>query len=100
MHRQITEWGIWPLVVFRVFPILAEATVLLAGIYRMPWQLFWPAIAVSNLGIALAFVVLGSISSEFGWFSVALPLSMAIPVSLLLMWLTVWRRNKNEIQSD
>jgi uncharacterized membrane protein YdjX (TVP38/TMEM64 family) len=50
------RYGDLVLVLFRAVPVLAEASVLLAGFVRMPWPRFFLLTALSNLGISLAYV--------------------------------------------
>ena len=54
--------GIGPaaLVLTRAVPILAEASVIMAGTARLPLSTFLPVVALSNLGIAAAYAVLGA----------------------------------------
>ena len=90
-ENKIQKWGVWPIVALRGFPVLAEASVLIAGVYRFPARLFWPPVLVANLGIALSFVAIGEISSHYGWFSLALPISLGLPIAWLVMWLFIWK---------
>ena len=90
-EKKIQKWGVWPIVALRGFPVLAEASVLIAGVYRFPAKLFWPPVLVANLGIALAFVAIGEISAHYGWFSFALPISLGLPIAWLVMWLFIWK---------
>lgn len=74
------------LVVCRSLPIIAEASVLLMGMKRLPQSLFWPAVLLSNLGIAAALCWLGSFSAKANWFPLALGISIAIPLLFILFW--------------
>ena len=90
-EKNIQKWGIWPIVILRGFPVLAEASILIAGIYRFPAKLFWLPVMVANLGVVLAYVALGGISAHYGWFSLAVPISLGIPVAWLVMWMLIWK---------
>ena len=79
-------WGVWALIGLRPIPVLAEASVLFAGLGRMPQQHFWPAVIGANLGLAIAYAALGSYSAEHGWLGLALAVSIAIPLALLCGW--------------
>ena len=70
----------------RGLPVLAEASVLMAGIYRFPQRMFWPPILFANLGVVVAYVALGGISARNGWFPLAVSISLGIPVAFLVMW--------------
>jgi len=74
------------LVVCRSLPIIAEASVLLMGMKHLPQKLFWPAVLLSNLGIASALCWLGSFSAKANWFPLALGISVAIPLLFILFW--------------
>lgn len=76
------------LVLCRSLPIIAEASVLMMGIKRLPQRLFWPAVLLSNLGIAAALCWLGSYSAKANWFPLALGISVAIPLLFILFWKT------------
>ena len=70
----------------RSLPIVAEASVLMMGMKKLPWKLFWPAVLLSNLGIAAALCWLGSFSAKADWFPLALGVSIAIPLLFILFW--------------
>ncbi len=76
----------WTLTICRAIPVLAEASVLLAGLQRMPARRFYPPVIAANLGIAIAYSVLGSFSTEHGWFPAAVAISCALPLILLSTW--------------
>ncbi len=78
------------LVLTRALPVLAEASVLLLGAMRLPWRRFLPAVALSNLGLALAYAALGHFAYQNGHLAVALVASIALPVlaaTLSRQWL-------------
>jgi len=74
------RYGVWLVVATRALPILAEATVLLMGTMRLAWRQFWPAVALSNLGIALVYSVLGHLARSQGEIPLALAASIALPL--------------------
>lgn len=76
------------LIVCRSLPIIAEASVLLMGMKQLPIRYFWPAVAISNLGIAVALCWLGSFSAKANWFPLALCISIAIPLLFVMFWKT------------
>ena len=85
MGNVMNRYGIWAVVICRAVPLFAEATVLMAGAYRQSSAAFWGATLAANLGIAVAFAVLGQFASAHGWFSLAMAISISVPVALLLL---------------
>lgn len=70
------------LVLLRGVPVLAEASVLLMGVIRIPWRQFlWP-VALSNLGIAAAYSAFGRFAAEQDALPVALLASIALPLAV------------------
>ena len=84
--RELNQtFGGGALAVCRGIPVLAEASVLLAGTYRLPrWQ-FWSIVAPTNLGLAVAYAILGAMAYKANWLPLALGLSLGLPVAGL--WL-------------
>jgi len=76
----------WALTICRAIPVLAEASVLLAGLQRLPASKFYPPVVAANLGIAIAYSVLGSFSTEHGWFPAAIAIACVLPLFLLSTW--------------
>jgi uncharacterized membrane protein YdjX (TVP38/TMEM64 family) len=70
------------LVLARGVPVLAEASVLLAGIHRLTWRRFLPPIVMSNLGISLAYSAFGDFAGRHQWLPTALAVAIALPVVL------------------
>jgi uncharacterized membrane protein YdjX (TVP38/TMEM64 family) len=93
MREAVGRWG-WVVVVsLRGLPILAEASVLLAGIERMPWRTFLPAVLLSNLVLAAAYSLLGAVSRQQDWLPAAL-LAAAAPALLAIIIRRQWRRRQ------
>ncbi|WP_075085534.1 TVP38/TMEM64 family protein [Mariniblastus fucicola] len=74
------------LVLCRSLPIIAEASVLLMGMKKLSWTAFWPAVLLSNLGIAAALCWLGAFSAKANWFPLAMGISVAVPLLFVLFW--------------
>lgn len=89
MDALARHYGVWILIGTRALPVLAEAAVLLLGTARLSWRRFFPAVALSNLGIALVYAVLGHFARSQGQFAWALAASIALPVLATTMarWL-------------
>jgi uncharacterized membrane protein YdjX (TVP38/TMEM64 family) len=54
------RYGDWILVLFRPIPVLAEASVVMAGLARVPWPRFVLLTFSSNLAVSVAYAYLGS----------------------------------------
>lgn len=82
MQRLNSRYGPGILIAFRAVPVLAEATVLLAGMHQLAWPRFLLPITLANLGIAFAYAAFGSHAAQQQWLPVALGVSLAIPLLL------------------
>lgn len=69
LQRMHSRWGVWMLAAVRPVPVLAEASVLFAGVARMPWQGALPLVLISNLGVSLCYAAIGALASgsDAGW---------------------------------
>lgn len=74
------------LVLSRSLPIIAEASVMLMGMKKLPLATFWPAVLLSNLCIAIALCTLGAWSAKANFFLQAICISVAIPLLFVLFW--------------
>lgn len=86
LEAAVRRYGLLALVVCRPVPVLAEATVLVAGAMGVP---FWRAVGVStaaNLGVAAAYAVPGAVADGPGWVLVVFAASCAVPA---LLWMIV-----------
>ena len=79
MTRSAERYGLWGVVLSRPAPVLAEASVLLAGIARVPFRRFFVACALANLGISLVYAAAGALSATTGSFFLALAAAVALP---------------------
>lgn len=80
MQALSERYGPFVLVLARAVPVMAEASVLLMGALRLSWWRFLPAVTASNLGIAVAYAVLGDVASQYEAVPFALAVSIALPV--------------------
>jgi len=79
------KYGPAVLVFARGVPVLAESSVLLMGVHQLSFKrFFWP-VALSNLGISLAYSKFGDIADKHGWFPLAMGVSIGLPVILTLL---------------
>ena len=89
----LTErFGAWLLVLTRGVPILAEASVLALGVSQLPWSKFWPALVLSNLGIALVYAFFGHLAREAHAAGLAMAASIALPAAAALL-ARAWMRS-------
>jgi uncharacterized membrane protein YdjX (TVP38/TMEM64 family) len=82
--------GNWALVVCRPIPVLAESSVVFAGLVRSPVQPFIWMTTLSNLGIALAYAAVGAFSMEAQSFLLTFAAALALPGIAMLagkLWL-------------
>jgi membrane protein DedA with SNARE-associated domain len=68
LARLAERYGLWFLLAFRAVPVLAEASVVFAGVSRMSRWGFLAASALSNLGISATYAALGTSATETGSF--------------------------------
>jgi uncharacterized membrane protein YdjX (TVP38/TMEM64 family) len=80
MRHLSDRYGPYVLVLTRGLPVLAEASVLIAGIHRLGWKRFLPAVLLSNLGIAFAYSAFGDYAEQHQWLPLALGVAVAIPI--------------------
>jgi uncharacterized membrane protein YdjX (TVP38/TMEM64 family) len=87
--------GSWALVVCRPIPVLAESSVVFAGLVHSPVQSFVWMTTLSNLGFALAYAAVGAYSMEVQSFLLTFVAALALPGAAMLagkLWLTRQRR--------
>jgi uncharacterized membrane protein YdjX (TVP38/TMEM64 family) len=71
--------GPWALVVCRPIPVLAESSVVFAGLVHAPVRPFFWMTTLSNLGIALAYAAVGAYSMEAQSFLLTFLAALALP---------------------
>lgn len=52
--------GVWMLAVVRPVPVLAEASILFAGLSRLPWRGALPPVLLANLAVATVYGAIGA----------------------------------------
>jgi uncharacterized membrane protein YdjX (TVP38/TMEM64 family) len=72
-------YGDWVIVVARPVPVLAEASVLFAGVSRMPITRFMLLATLSNLGISGVYAAVGAMSATVNSFLLAMAGAILIP---------------------
>jgi len=83
--QLLTRYGDWTLVVCRPVPVLAEASVIFAGLVGTPFRHFVALTALSNLGIAAGYAAFGAFSMSVDSFVVAFLGALIIPG--VVMWM-------------
>ena len=87
------RYGDWTIALCRPVPVLAEASVIFAGLIRAPFGRFLVLTALSNLGIALGYAAFGAYSMRLDSFLVAFIGALLIPgLMMLVARLTFGRR--------
>ena len=65
------RYGDWTILICRPVPVLAEASVIFAGLVGAPFARFFALTALSNLGIALGYAAFGAFSMRMDSFLLA-----------------------------
>jgi uncharacterized membrane protein YdjX (TVP38/TMEM64 family) len=73
------QYGAWALVVCRPIPVLAESSVVFAGLVRTPVGPFVWLTTLSNLGIAVAYAAVGAFSMQVQSFLLTFIAALALP---------------------
>ena len=86
---RFDEWnrrfGDWAVVACRPIPVLAEASVLVAGAGRMSLARFVPMVSLSNLAVSAVYAMAGVWSARLNSFLIAFVLSIAVPGAVKLL---------------
>ena len=81
----VRQYGDLTLVLCRPVPVLAEASVVFAGLAHAPFSRFARLTALSNLGIALGYSALGAYSLGMNSFLVAFAGALVLPAIFMLI---------------
>lgn len=84
--RSYARWGGLFLIASRAVPVLAEGSVVIAGVARMPLLRFSWLVGMSNLAIAAIYAGVGAYVRDVNTFLLAFAASIAIPGSLMLLY--------------
>ena len=77
--------GNWAIVIARPVPMLAEASVLFAGMSRMPLYQYLLLSTLSNLGISAVYAAVGALSATVNSFLLAFGGSILVPLVAMLL---------------
>lgn len=72
--------GDWVMVVCRPVPVLAEGSVLFAGLGRMRLQRYLVLVTLSNLGVAAVYAAVGALSATVNSFLLAFAGAILVPL--------------------
>jgi uncharacterized membrane protein YdjX (TVP38/TMEM64 family) len=74
-----SRYGIWALVLARPVPVLAEVSVLFAGVSRMSFGRFMLATSLSNMGISVGYAAIGAYAADMNSFLIAFMAGICVP---------------------
>jgi uncharacterized membrane protein YdjX (TVP38/TMEM64 family) len=83
LSALMTRFGPGMVVLCRAVPVLAEASVLTAGLVRTPFRPFLLRVALANLGIAVVYAAVGAYSWNTGSFLLAVVGALLLPLVAL-----------------
>jgi uncharacterized membrane protein YdjX (TVP38/TMEM64 family) len=86
------QYGTWALVLCRPIPVLAESSIVFAGLVRTPVGPFLWLTTLSNLGIAIAYAAVGAFSMRVQSFLLTFIAALALP-GLAMLAGRLWLRN-------
>ncbi|MDI6724417.1 MAG: VTT domain-containing protein [Methanobacterium sp.] len=79
LEKLQKKYGDWIIIISRAVPVLAEASVIVAGIGGMPLNRFILLILLSNLGISLVYAAIGDYSAHINSFLLAFAGAVILP---------------------
>ena len=91
MSKLSQRYGPSVIVLTRGIPVLAEASVLLLGLERLPWRMFLPPLLLANLGLAFAYSAFGDFAQQYNSVPLALAISILLPVLVAAVVQRMWR---------
>lgn len=80
LEKLQNKYGNWIIIISRAVPVLSDASILVAGIGRMPLNRFILLILLSNLGISLVYSAIGAYSAHINSFLTAFAGAIILPV--------------------
>jgi uncharacterized membrane protein YdjX (TVP38/TMEM64 family) len=94
LEKLQNKYGDWIVILSRAVPVLAEASVLIAGIGRMHIKRFILLILLSNLGISIVYSFIGAYSGYINSFLLAFAGAILLPGTAMAIFKIKF--NKNE----
>lgn len=80
------RYGNWVLIGARAVPVLAEASVIVAGVGRCPPYRFAALTSLANLGISIVYAFTGAYASDVGSFGLAFVAALAVPLIAMFVF--------------
>jgi uncharacterized membrane protein YdjX (TVP38/TMEM64 family) len=88
--KVMDQYGPWAIVICRPIPVLAESSIVFAGLVRSPLGPFLWLTALADLGISIAYAAVGAFSMQAGSFLLTFAGAVALPGIAILagkLWL-------------
>ncbi len=85
-QAAFARWGGWALVACRAVPVLAEASVVFAGVAGMSLGRFFVLVSLANLAVALAYAAVGALALEANSFLLAFFGAILLPGVMMLLF--------------
>lgn len=85
LEKLQNRYGDWIIIISRAVPVLAETSVLVAGMGRMPLNRFILLILTSNLGISIAYAGIGAYSAHINSFLLAFAGAVILPAATMFI---------------
>jgi uncharacterized membrane protein YdjX (TVP38/TMEM64 family) len=88
--KVMDQYGPWAIVICRPIPVLAESSIVFAGLVRSPLGPFLWLTALADLGISIAYAAVGAFSMQAGSFLLTFAGAVALPGLAMLagkLWL-------------
>jgi uncharacterized membrane protein YdjX (TVP38/TMEM64 family) len=79
------KFGLWALVIARPVPVLAEVSVLFAGVSKISFSRFMFVTSLSNLGVSLVYAGIGAYADEWNSFLLAFFAGICVPGIIMLL---------------
>jgi uncharacterized membrane protein YdjX (TVP38/TMEM64 family) len=86
LEKLQNKYGDWIVILSRAVPVLAEASVLIAGIGRMHIKRFILLILLSNLGISIVYSFIGAYSGYINSFLLAFAGAILLPSTAMAIF--------------
>lgn len=97
--QVMDRYGPWALVICRPIPVLAESSVVFAGLVRSPVAPFVWLTVLADLGIALAYAAVGAFSMRAGSFLLTFAGAIALP-GVAIVAGRIWLRRRSGSTGD
>ncbi len=85
VSRAREQYGDWTIITLRAIPVLAEASVVFAGLTAMPARRFLLLTGLANLGIAVSYGAVGAFAVEANSLLLAFAGSIVLPGTAMLL---------------